>query len=290
MTGDLIMEEEQVKAAEGENEIESASATSLGKFKSAEALLTAYNNLEREFTKRSQRLAELVEQAKASTSDTALNDAAAEIEAARREKKTEAAACDEAGGEEREAEVMKTESGATAGAEETESGETAGKEYAAAAQSAVQTEANEAAEAGESEAEKPETCAYERGDWKSQVEKFLSEHPEAAALKGEIGREILENAELYKTAAEPLKSAYLNLLIKNYKAPESLASDNEFLRKYILNKPEVKEKIISDFLLSLEKGMPPVIIKSGGQQPLSLPKKPKTLAEAGWYFKKGLEN
>lgn len=46
------------EAAEAEVKTEQA-ATGLGKFKSVDALLEAYNNLEAEFTRRSQRLREL---------------------------------------------------------------------------------------------------------------------------------------------------------------------------------------------------------------------------------------
>lgn len=58
-------EEKQATAAPAEAEKEATAAAGLGKFKSVDALMSAYLSLEAEFTRRSQRLKELEEGSKA---------------------------------------------------------------------------------------------------------------------------------------------------------------------------------------------------------------------------------
>ncbi len=72
--------------AEAETEVKEKEkvASDLGKFKDVQALLTAYNNLEAEFTRRSQRLKELEEQSNLQKPETSANltaDSAAVSEA-----------------------------------------------------------------------------------------------------------------------------------------------------------------------------------------------------------------
>lgn len=59
MKTDNVNENTEVTAEPAEAEKESTAAAELGKFKSVDALLTAYKSLEAEFTRRSTRLKEL---------------------------------------------------------------------------------------------------------------------------------------------------------------------------------------------------------------------------------------
>ena len=62
---------------------------------------------------------------------------------------------------------------------------------------------------------------------------------------------------------------------------QQLASDNEFLQKYIFANPNVTNQILQRYLLTLSQNdLPATINGSGGAMSLTPPKRPKTIKEA----------
>lgn len=170
--------------------------TSLGKFKNNEALLNAYNSLEAEFTKRSQRLKELEQ----STSDK------------------------------------------------------------------VETP--------------DEKLAYDSEDWQAKVQEFVMKNPIAKEFAEEIADRIINDDALARDK-HCLDIALNSVLAAKYRQPEQLLQDDEFLDKYVFSNQSIKDKIVEEYINSLNSYQPPDVIRHKGQISLAPPERPRTLKEAG---------
>ncbi len=174
-------------------EIEKVEDSSLGKFKNPKELLKAYNELEREFTRRSQRLKEL---------------------------------------------------------------------------------------------EKSEQLSAEsKVDWKEKVDKFFERTPSAKAFAKDIAKKIVDNPDLRKRD-DCLEIALNQVLIDNFKTPEQLLGDGQFLDTYVLSSKEIKDKVISQYLKDIGTNTPPTTLMSGGVNIIAPSSRPRSIEEAGRLFLK----
>ena len=167
--------EEQVQSDCDCGTSKSSSDGSLGKFKDAESLLVAYNNLQAEFTKKCQRLSEL--------------------------------------------ENSKNK------------------------------------------------VVYDDENWSKQVASFLEKNPEAKKFSKEISEYILRNPEL-KSNEKVLELAWSNIAMQNYKEPEKLIGDENFLNNFVFNNDNIKKQILENYLKQV-KISPVVISGSDGVMPSS---------------------
>lgn len=172
----------QAVATGVENGTENITGSPLGKFKSAETLLDAYNELQGEFTRKCQKLSEA-------------------------EKKLQ----------EKESEQIPE---------------------------LVEDKNNEFA-------------------WNTKVSEFLQSHKNASDLVDEITEEII-NDESLKNSEDGLEKAYWRVLEKKYRSAEDLASDESFLEKYIFQNEKIKNKIIKEYVDSLQFFQNPININSSG--------------------------
>lgn len=176
----------------------------LGKFKSVQALMDAYSNLQAEFTKKCQALSELKQ--------------AQENEKSLQEQTQE----DNLPSEEHEQEIEN-------------------KEFS-----------------------------------EEDLQEFLSENSEAQGYAEEIRKRF---PEVKTQQTNPYAVAWAEVLVKNIK--ENTSSD-PIINQYVLTDENIKNKIINDYFINLNKSQPPIVISSQSGERLSgvLPDSPKTLAEA----------
>lgn len=289
-----------------EAEIETPS--SAGKFKNAEELLKAYNALEAEFTRRSQRLAELERRSK----DTADN-AGAEGQIVKSEVAfANAKANDETA---TNAQAIATNSQSIKsqldGEVEVCECKAVGNSDNVAVQSIAtdgdneQNEENKFCESnsksevdGQSDAdsksigidsleehtvEERVSAVISEDEWRAEVDKFFSENPKAQPFAKEIAQEMLADESL-KQGVGGLEIAFSRFLVKSYKSPSELSVSDEFLSKFVFSNEAIKSRIIQEYVTGLCRQKPPATIKSSGTTTLTPPARPKTLQEAGWIF------
>lgn len=156
-----------------------------GKFKDAESLLKAYNNLEAEFTKKSQRLS-LLEQA----------------------------------------------------------------------------------------SEKTQNQLEKQAENERKIEEFVSKFEFAKPFSGAL-KESLNNNENANISEEALR-----FISKTYKTAEEYSKDDEFLNNYIFSNPNIKDKIVKDYLQKITQNSPIKMESGGGSISLTPPSQPKTISEA----------
>ena len=109
------------------------------------------------------------------------------------------------------------------------------------------------------------------------LQEFLSQFGEAQGYAEEI-----KNRFPFVKAqnSNPYVVAWAEVLMKNLK--ENNASSDPIINQYVLSDEKVRNKIIEDYLVSLNKSQPPIVISSQSGERLSgvMPDSPKTLAEA----------
>ena len=109
------------------------------------------------------------------------------------------------------------------------------------------------------------------------LQEFLAEFGEAQGYAEEI-----KNRFPFVKAqnTNPYAVAWAEVLINNIK--EKNASSDPIINQYVLSDEKVRNKIIEEYLVSLNKSQPPIVISSQSGERLSgvLPDSPKTLAEA----------
>ena len=89
-------------------------------------------------------------------------------------------------------------------------------------------------------------------------------HKNASGLVEDITNEIINDNDL-KDSEDALEKAYMRVMEKNYEPQENLAKNEEFLNKYIYSNEEIKDKIIKDYVSSLQDIKSPIQVTSMGQ-------------------------
>lgn len=211
---DAFLIEEQIAT----QPIGETNAISLGKFADEKALLKAYNELESEFTKRSQRLKEL----------------------------------------ERENNLLKQEqTDMLSGKDEVVHDETGS--------AAKEREANSA------------SYLEDDGEITAEVCRFLRQNPEAAAYAEAIA---LKAGTLGDAKSGVLERAYIEVLKDQLQKEREMIND-DFIYTSAKNTPEIKERIIRDYLSALSGQKSARLLSGGGESVVMPPNHPKNIAEAG---------
>lgn len=99
--------------------------------------------------------------------------------------------------------------------------------------------------------------------WNKNLKEFLQTHKFANTFAEEITKELIGDEKL-KNAEDGLEKAYLKVLDKNYVLPKDLANDQNFLENHIYNNNEIKEKIIKEYVASLQKAQSPITVSNAG--------------------------
>ena len=100
--------------------------------------------------------------------------------------------------------------------------------------------------------------------WSNKLENFLQIHKNASGLVEDITNEIINDNDL-KDSEDALEKAYMRVMEKNYEPQENLAKNEEFLNKYIYSNNEIKDKIIKEYVSSLQDIKSPIQVTSMGQ-------------------------
>ena len=119
--------------------------------------------------------------------------------------------------------------------------------------------------------------------WKAKVDKFFGETPDAKAFAKEMA-EVISNDTSLRSRADCLEVALSRVLMKKYRSPKDLATDEEFLKEHILGSDFVKKAVIDRYMKDLRDGKPPVLMSRAGQNTVAPRNKPKTIADAGKLF------
>lgn len=145
---------------------------------------------------------------------------------------------------------------------------------------------------GEKTSDTPEEnkkAVFDKDGWKSTVAKFFAHYPVAKRFAAQIGDEIAKDQSLHYDD-ECLEKALLRVLCREYTAPETLATDESFLKNHVYSNESVRQAIVDDYLDNLQKSMPVRAISSGGQITLTPPSRPKSIEEAGAVITTMLNN
>ncbi len=122
-------------------------------------------------------------------------------------------------------------------------------------------------------------------EWREAADKFFTKTPSAVPFAREIAQEISSDPQL-REDRNCFEKALVSVMARNFRTPEQLMQDGQFLKEYVLASPKVREEIINEYLDALLKAQPPRTFAGGGLQSVAPPSKPRTLEEAGRLFLK----
>lgn len=236
----------------------STGGSPFGKFKDSTSLLSAYNSLQAEFTRKSQRLAELEKSFALSQKHTALQP--------------------ENNASENKAEINESEINF--------------KSQNANVLNSVNENANvlnrvnaNTNEKTQSEAQETQTRdpipQYKKENWREKVAAFIAKNPEAKAQAKAMAEVLISDKNL-ASLDNCLELAFRLSDSKTRKKPEFLATDEGFLKEYIVNNPRAQELIIGNYINSLKAVKTPPVVTTGKTStiPVSPPKKLNSMEEA----------
>lgn len=238
------------EATIGAQEVVDASTggSPFGKFKDSTSLLSAYNSLQAEFTRKSQRLAELEKSFALSQKNAALQP--------------------ETDTSENKAEINESEIN-----------------FKSQNANALNGANVNASEKTQSEAQETQTCdpipQYKKANWREKVAAFIAKNPEAKA-QAKAMAEVLISDKSLASLDNCLELAFRLSDSKTRKKPEFLATDEGFLKEYIVNNPRAQELIIGNYINSLKAVKTPPVVTTGKTStiPASPPKKLNSMEEA----------
>ncbi len=236
----------------------STGGSPFGKFKDSTSLLSAYNSLQAEFTRKSQRLAELEKSFALSQKHMALQ----------------------------------LENNASENKAEINESEINFKSQNANVLNSVNENANvlnsvnaNASEKAQSEAQEAQTRdpipQYKKENWREKVAAFIAKNPEAKAQAKAMAEVLISDKNL-ASLDNCLELAFRLSDSKTRKKPEFLATDEGFLKEYIVNNPRAQELIIGNYINSLKAVKTPPVVTTGKTStiPVSPPKKLNSMEEA----------
>lgn len=236
----------------------STGGSPFGKFKDSTSLLSAYNSLQAEFTRKSQRLAELEKSFALSQKHTALQP--------------------ENNASENKAEINESEINF--------------KSQNANVLNSVNENANvlnrvnaNTNEKTQSEAQEAQTRdpipQYKKENWREKVAAFIAKNPEAKAQAKAMAEVLISDKNL-ASLDNCLELAFRLSDSKTRKKPEFLATDEGFLKEYIVNNPRAQELIIGNYINSLKAVKTPPVVTTGKTStiPVSPTRKLNSMEEA----------
>jgi len=99
--------------------------------------------------------------------------------------------------------------------------------------------------------------------WNKNIREFLQSHKNASYLVEEITNEIIGDDAL-RQSEDGLDRAYARVIEKKYIPHSELAKDAEFLEKYIYSNDQIKNKIIQEYVSTLQNHQNPITISNDG--------------------------
>ena len=246
----------------------STGGSPFGKFKDSTSLLSAYNSLQAEFTRKSQRLAELEKSFALSQKNTALQP-----ETNASENKAEI----------NESEInFKSQNANALNGANVNANVLNGANVNANVLNSVNANTSEKTQ---SEAQETQTRdpipQYKKANWREKVAAFIAQNPEAKAQAKAMAEVLISDKNL-ASLDNCLELAFALSDSKTRKKPEFLANDEGFLKEYIVNNPRAQELIIGNYINSLKAVKTPPVVTTGKTStiPASLPKKLNSMEEA----------
>lgn len=207
----------------------STGGSPFGKFKDSTSLLSAYNSLQAEFTRKSQRLAELEKSFALSQKNTALQP--------------------ETDASENKAEINESEINS--------------KSQNANALNGANANTSEKTQSEAQDAQTPDPVPqYKKANWREKVAAFIAKNPEAKAQAKAMAEVLISDKNL-ASLDNCLEIAFRLSDSKTRKKPEFLATDEGFLKEYIVNNPRAQELIIGNYINSLKAVKTPPVVTTG---------------------------
>lgn len=248
------------EATTGAQEVVDASTggSPFGKFKDSTSLLSAYNSLQAEFTRKSQRLAELEKSFALSQKNTALQP--------------------ETDASENKAEINESEINFKSQNANALNGANVNANVLNGAN--VNTSEKTQSEAQDAQTRDP-VPQYKKANWREKVAAFIAKNPEAKAQAKAMAEVLISDKNL-ASLDNCLELAFALSDSKTRKKPEFLATDEGFLKKYIVNNPRAQELIIGNYINSLKAVKTPPVVTTGKTStiPAAPPKKLNSMEEA----------
>lgn len=99
--------------------------------------------------------------------------------------------------------------------------------------------------------------------WKDKINEFLQSHSKASGLMEEIATVMAENKN-QNAGIEELEKAYSKVIENKYIPENELVQNEEFLNKYIYSNDQIKNKIIDEYVSTLQNNKNPITITSDG--------------------------
>ena len=122
--------------------------------------------------------------------------------------------------------------------------------------------------------------------WNQNISEFLQSHKNAESLVEEITEEILKDSDL-RNSPDGLEKAYIKVIENKYTPNEELVKNQEFLEKYIYSNNEIKNKIINEYVSSLQSQRNPInVANSGYNGGVAVSNNFRNIEEAGKYVEK----
>jgi len=128
---------------------------------------------------------------------------------------------------------------------------------------------------------KKPTPLYERENWEKTVEEFFTTNPSAKEYATEISEQIL-SGNMDATAPQSLELAWAKILANKFNHLDNLLEEDKFVTEHILKNPNINDKIIKNYLQSLQgnKTIPVISTHTGSSFSLAPKNKPNNLEEA----------
>ena len=97
--------------------------------------------------------------------------------------------------------------------------------------------------------------------WNKNISEFLQSHKNASLLVEEITNEIINDNTL-RESEDGLEKAYARVIEKKYIPESELVRDEKFLTNYIYSNEEIKNKIIQEYVASLQNSKNPITVNN----------------------------
>lgn len=121
--------------------------------------------------------------------------------------------------------------------------------------------------------------------WQEKVDKFFAKTPSAKAFAKDIAQKLLDNPSL-KDSDDCLNVALNQVLLDNFRTPDEMLNDGQFLDTYVFSSKKIRDRIIADYLDDVRAITPPTTLMSGGVNVIAPSSRPRSIQEAGELFLK----
>lgn len=246
-----------------DNQVDNSGST-FGKFKDANSLFKAYNELESEFTKKSQILSQLEKSlgVKKNTTDSDNSQKVETVSTVENELNKQIIEFDQ------------IESDNKSNIKNCEKSDVNRDLFDKNTNKAVNSSNTETLNNSNSKIDNASVPIYELDNWHELLGKFLSEYENSKYFSEQICNEILSDKVL-ALSPNSLEIAYGRVLGKNYKTNEQLIKDEKFLENYILKNNEIKNKIIKNYLDEIKNKTTPLVVTTSKGSKLGVNQTPK---------------